>query len=104
MPKVEGSGTTVILPDTTVEPVDSANGSSVTGMNGPKPTGPATATPAGIFESEMLKPVGDGAIALTKDVSNLNAGPGVSTRLLILLELKLPAEAVIAEVNVALEN
>ena len=46
----------------------------------------------------------DLAIALTDVVSNLNAGPGVSIRPLILLELKLPAVEPTAEVKLAEEK
>jgi hypothetical protein len=97
-----GSGTTVIVPDTTVDPFERTNGDKVTGINGPRPLGDVTATPPGIDDSEILNPVGDAAIELTEVVSNLKAGPGVNTRPLTLLELKLPAVAATAEVNVAL--
>ena len=64
--------------------------------------GDVTATPPGIADSEILKPVGEAAIEVTEEVSNVKAGPGVNTRPLMLLELKLPAVASTAEVNVAL--
>ena len=97
-----GSGTTFILPDTTVDPFERPNGSKVTGINGGGPECGVTSTPPGIDDSEILKPVGEGSIEATEDVSNLKAGPGVNTRPLMLLELKLPAVAASAEVNVAL--
>jgi hypothetical protein len=96
-----GSGTTVIVPDTTVDPVERPKDPKLTGMNiVPGPIAPDTPTPPEIDDSEMLKPVGDGAIAVTDDVSNVKAAPGVNTRVLMLLELKLPEVAPTAEVNV----
>lgn len=52
---VPGSGTTVITPDTTVDPLEGVMGSKLAGINGPigGPAGTAE-TPRGIDDNEML--------------------------------------------------
>jgi hypothetical protein len=72
-------------------------------MNWPivAPLAVAVTPPApGIDDNEMLKPVGDPRIEVTDEVSKVKEGPGVNTRPLISLTLKLAALAPTVEVSV----